>query len=74
VVRVTAGGPEQLWLPARGDDLRSQFCAPTVLLCGVEHGQTWAAGQQRAGQLLDLEGAAVKGAGDWAPAPLQRIA
>jgi alkylmercury lyase len=70
VVRMTAGrpdrrGPEQLWLAARGDDLRSQFCAPTVLLCGAAHGQTWAAAQQQAGQLLDLDAAAVKGTADW---------
>lgn len=70
VVPMTAGrpdrrGPEQLWLAERGDDLRSQFCAPTVLLCGPEHGQIWAAARQHAGELLDLEAAAIKGAEDW---------
>jgi hypothetical protein len=70
VVQMTAGhpdprGPEQLWLAERGDDLRSQFCAPTVLLCGPEHGQTWATSRQHAGELLDLEAAAIKGAEDW---------
>jgi len=70
VVAMTAGrpdrrGPEQLWLAARGDDLRSQFCAPTVLLCGPDHGQTWAAAREHAGELLDLEEAALKGAADW---------
>jgi hypothetical protein len=58
--------PERLWLSAGGDDLRTDFCAPTVLLCSPEHGQTWAERQQGRGRLLDLRSAARLGAGAWA--------
>jgi hypothetical protein len=63
--RPDRSGPEQLWLAERGDDLRSQFCAPTVLLCGADHGQTWAATRGQAGELLDLEVGALRGVADW---------
>jgi hypothetical protein len=58
--------PERLWLSAGGDDLRADFCAPTVLLCSPAHGETWAARQQGRGRLLDLRAAARLGAGAWA--------
>jgi alkylmercury lyase len=71
VVEMTAGrpdrqGPERLWLAERGEDLRSEFCAPTVLLCRIEHGLTWAAAHQQGGELLDLDEAAIRGATEWA--------
>jgi alkylmercury lyase len=59
-------GPERLWLAAGGADLRGSFCAPTVLLCGDEHGAAWATAQGGSGQLLDLAEAARRGAVDWA--------
>jgi hypothetical protein len=59
-------GPERLWLAEGGDDLRGSFCTPTVLLCGEDHGLTWAQGQDGRGRLLDLQEAARLGAVDWA--------
>jgi alkylmercury lyase-like protein len=59
-------GPERLWLANGGADLRGSFCAPTVLLCGEEHGATWAAGQRGRGRLLDLAEGARQGGIDWA--------
>lgn len=61
-----APGTELLWLATRSGDLRSQFCAPTVLLCGAAHGESWAMTRHHAGQLLDLKAATVRGAADWA--------
>jgi alkylmercury lyase len=61
-------GPERLWLAAGGDDLRTSFCTPTVLLCGSEHGAAWAAKNNRDGELLALDAAAERGATDWASA------
>ena len=59
-------GPERLWLAEGGADLRGSFCTPTVLLCGDEHGQAWAAKQGGRGRLLDLVEGARRGAVDWA--------
>jgi hypothetical protein len=59
-------GPERLWLAEGGGDLRRSFCAPTVLLCGAEHGSAWAETQGGRGSLLDLVEAARAGAADWA--------
>ena len=60
------GGPERLWLADGGDDLRSSFCTPTVLLCGDTHGAAWADAQAGKGQLLDLEDGATLGGEAWA--------
>jgi hypothetical protein len=59
-------GPELLWLAAGGDDLRSGFCAPTVLVCGTAHGREWAAGHANEGELVTLGEATRRGALDWA--------
>ena len=59
-------GPERLWLADGGADLRGSFCTPTVLLCGEEHGQAWAAGQRGRGLLLDLAEGALQSGIDWA--------
>jgi hypothetical protein len=61
-----AGRPERLWLSAGGDDLRADFCAPTVLLCSPEHAETWAQRQGGRGRIVDLRTAARLGAGAWA--------
>jgi hypothetical protein len=58
--------PERLWLSAGGDDLRADFCAPTVLLCSPEHAETWAERQAGRGRIVDLRSAARLGAGAWA--------
>lgn len=58
--------PERLWLSAGGDDMRADFCAPTVLLCSAEHSQTWAERHEGRGRALDLRTAARLGAGAWA--------
>jgi hypothetical protein len=58
--------PERLWLADGGADLRGSFCAPTVLLCGEEHGLAWAEAQGGRGRLLDLIEGARQGADDWA--------
>lgn len=60
------GGPEVLWLADGGSDLRGSFCAPTVMLCGDEHGAAWAEAQGGQGRLLDLAEAARLGGADWA--------
>ena len=59
-------GPERLWLAEGGADLRGSFCTPTVLLCGEEHGATWAEAQGGRGALLDLAEGARQGGADWA--------
>lgn len=59
-------GPERLWLADGGEDLRASFCTPTVLLCGLAHGATWAEAQAGRGQLLDLAKGARLGASEWA--------
>jgi alkylmercury lyase len=61
-------GPERLWLAAGGDDLRTSFCTPTVLLCGLEHGAAWAEKNNGDGELLGLDEASERGAADWASA------
>ena len=58
--------PARLWLAERGDDLRSSFCAPTVLLCTPWHGALWGTAHGQRGELLDLEAACRRGAVDWA--------
>jgi hypothetical protein len=62
----TADRPERLWLSAGGQDLRADFCAPTVLLCSPEHAETWAERQHGRGRIVDLRSAARLGAGAWA--------
>lgn len=64
--RPTRTGPERLWISAEEDDLRTSFCAPTVLLCGQEHGAKWAERQAQAGELVSLDEAADLGADTWA--------
>ena len=59
-------GPERLWLAEGGADLRSSFCTPTVLLCGLEHGAAWAERQGGRGELLDLAEGARRGSAEWA--------
>jgi alkylmercury lyase len=59
-------GPERLWLADGGEDLRASFCTPTVLLCGLAHGATWAEAQAGRGQLLDLVEGARLGGSEWA--------
>ena len=59
-------GPERLWLAEGTADLRGSFCTPTVLLCGEEHGASWAAAQRGRGRLLDLTEGARQGRIDWA--------
>lgn len=59
-------GPERLWLADGGDDLRSSFCTPTVLLCGETHGAAWAKTQGGRGRPLGLIDAARLGGAAWA--------
>jgi alkylmercury lyase len=59
-------GPERLWLADGGDDLRSSFCTPTVLLCGEAHGAVWAEARAGRGRLLDLAEGAREGGSEWA--------
>jgi hypothetical protein len=58
--------PERLWLAAGGDDMRADFCTPTVLLCSVPHAEAWGARQGGRGRVLDLGQAWRLGAGAWA--------
>ena len=58
--------PERLWLAAGGDDLRADFCTPTVLLCSQAHADAWAQGHGQQGELLDLEAGAILGGEHWA--------
>ena len=64
--RPDRSGPELLWLAEGGADLRGSFCAPTVLLCGNDHGRQWAETHGDRGELLDLETASRRGSVDWA--------
>ncbi len=59
-------GRQMLWRSAGGDDLRADFCTPTVLLCSEAHGREW--GRRRAdhGRLLVLATAADEGRQRWA--------
>lgn len=61
------GRPERLWLAERGEDLRTGFCAPTVLLCSPEHADEWADRNAHRGQALRLDEAVQMGAAAWAP-------
>lgn len=58
--------PERLWLAAGGSDLRSEFCAPTVMLCSADHADAWALRQGGHGRIVDLPQAWRLGAGAWA--------
>lgn len=58
--------PERLWLAAGGQDLRAEFCTPTVLLCSPDHAEIWAAREGGRGRILDLGQALRLGAGAWA--------
>jgi alkylmercury lyase len=58
--------PERLWFANEGDDLRSDFCARTVLLCSSKHGRAWASQHDNQGRLLDLETATELGSKTWA--------
>ena len=57
---------ERLWLSAGGDDMRADFCAPTVLLCSAEHADTWAHRHSGRGRVLEIRSAWRLGAGAWA--------
>lgn len=59
-------GPERLWLAAGGDDLRADFCTPTVLLCSPAHADEWARGHDHQGELFDLGAGATLGGEHWA--------
>jgi hypothetical protein len=60
------GRPERLWLAEGGADLRTDFCAPTVLLCSPSHADSWAVRLGRHGRIVDLTEAAALGAVGWA--------
>jgi alkylmercury lyase len=62
--RLPVGRAERLWLAAGGDDLRGDFCDPTVLLCSAQHAEAWAA--THPGRAVDLKEAARLGAAAWA--------
>lgn len=64
VGRMPSHRAERLWLASGGDDLRGDFCDPTVLLCSADHVDAWAA--THAGRAIDLEEAARLGAEAWA--------
>jgi hypothetical protein len=64
--RPQGGRPERLWLSDGGADLRSNFCAPTVLLCTEAHANSWALQQGGHGRIVDITEAAELGAADWA--------
>lgn len=51
---------------AGGDDLRADFCTPTVLPCSLEHGREWSRRQADNGQLVLLATAADEGRQRWA--------
>lgn len=59
-------GRQMLWMSAGGDDLRADFCTPTVLLCSEEHGREWGRRQADNGRLLALATAADEGRQRWA--------
>ena len=68
-VPIHAGEPEGgqvLWMSAGGDDLRRDFCTPTVLQCSEEHGREWSRRQAENGQLVVLAAAADEGRRRWA--------
>jgi RIO-like serine/threonine protein kinase len=50
--RPDAGRVERLWLAGTSNDLRTDFCAPTVLLCCAAHAETWGAAHDRRGAAL----------------------
>jgi hypothetical protein len=60
------GRAERLWLADGGSDLRSDFCAPTVLLCSPEHADAWSVQQRGRGRAVDVVEAAELGAAAWA--------
>jgi hypothetical protein len=60
------GRPERLWLADGGADLRADFCAPTVILCCVEHADVWAERQAGQGRVVDLTEGARLGREEWA--------
>ena len=61
------GRPERLWLAEGGGDLRTGFCAPTVLLCSPHHADEWADRNAHRGQAIRLDQAVQMGAAAWAP-------
>jgi len=68
-----AARPERLWLAAGGDDLRADFCTPTVLLCSQAHADAWARSHDQQGELLDLEAGATMGGEHWATCAAARM-
>jgi hypothetical protein len=70
-VPMVAGEPaanrsERLWLAEGGTDLRADFCAPTVLLCSVDHATEWAERQGGRGHAVDVTEGARLGREAWA--------
>jgi len=63
--RPPASRPARLWLAAGGTDLRTDFCAPTVLLCSPAHAEAWATEHDDQGAILGLRAAASRGAREW---------
>ncbi len=59
-------GGQLLWMSSGGDDLRRDFCTPTVLLCSEEHGREWGRRLADNGQLVVLATAADEGRQRWA--------
>ena len=60
------GRPERLWLADGGEDLRRDFCSPTVLLCSTTHAEKWAHLQGGRGRAVELGEAADLGREAWA--------
>jgi len=58
--------PARLWLADGGNDLRADFCAPTVLLCSADHAGLWAERQGGRGRAVDLTDGARLGREAWA--------
>lgn len=63
-----ANGPELVWLPDGGANMRADFCAPGVLLCGTDHARTWAERAGAPGRAVSLREAAALGVEAWADA------
>jgi hypothetical protein len=61
-----SGRPERLWLADDGPDLRTDVCAPTVLLCSAGHGAAWAWERGPTGRQVSLAEGAAMGAREWA--------
>ena len=56
----------RLWLADGGADLRTDFCAPTVLLCSEAHAQAWGKSHSGQGRALTLDEGAALGGNGWA--------